>query len=266
MHALPTGAASLFGTTLLGFDAKVELARFYSTLKDVKHTNLQDVSLQDWLGQQVRHPHVRKFILAMARLETYANAPDMLAASLIVPLLNARVSYLDGGWQTLVDGLRQIAQEAGAKIVTHARVVAIEVAEERHVVHLMDGSRYPADAVLLAINPQTASTLVRDGAHEALGRWATQSVPACVACFDVALRRLPEPRHLFALGIDCPLYYSVHSTWANLAPEDSALIHTMKYLRQGEPAETSRHELEALLDMLQPGWRVEVIEHTSCLI
>jgi phytoene dehydrogenase-like protein len=234
LHTLPIGAASLFRTKLLGPGAKVELARFYSTLKHVKLAKLQGVSLQDWLEQQVRHPHARQFILALARVATYANAPDMLAASLIVPLLNARVSYLDSGWQTLVDDLLLVALEAGAKIVTHARVAAIEVAEERYAARLVDGTLYPAAAVLLAIDPQTASALVADGAHEALSRWAAQSVPAHAACYDVALRRLTDPRHLFALGIDRPLYYSVHSTWANLAPDGSALIHIMKYLRPSE--------------------------------
>jgi hypothetical protein len=76
------------------------------------------------------------------------------------------------------------------------------------------------------------------------------------------LRRLPEPQHLFALGIDRPLYYAVHSAWAKLAPEGRALVHTQKYLQPNEKAapETTRHELEALLDLAQPGWRVEVVE------
>ena len=36
----------------------------------------------------------------------------------------------------------------------------------------------------------------------------------------------------------------------------------MKYLKPGEPAnsKTTRQELEALLDVLQPGWRAEVME------
>ena len=118
--------------------------------------------------------------------------------------------------------------------------------------------------MLLATDPETASALVADGTHEELSHWAAQSIPARVACFDVALRRLPKPQHLLALGIDCPLYYSVHSAWAKLAPEGSALIHTMRFLRPGERAEpeATKQELEALLDVLQPGWREEVMEHS----
>ncbi len=147
LHVLPSGA-SLSRTTLLSAGAKEELARFYSNLKDVKLADLQGVSLQEWLERRVQHPQVRQFILALARLITYVNAPEIVAANLIVPLLNAqvRVCYVDGGWQTLVDGLRQVAQQAGAKMVTHARVAAIEVAEEGHAVRLADGMLHPASA------------------------------------------------------------------------------------------------------------------------
>ncbi len=81
------------------------------------------------------------------------------------------------------------------------------------------------------------------------------------ACLDVALSRLPEPGRLFALGIDRPVYFSVHSAAARLAPRDAAVIHVMKYLSQ--PADNSgivERELELLLDRLQPGWRELVVQ------
>ncbi len=61
--------------------------------------------------------------------------------------------------------------------------------------------------------------------------------------------------------MDRPLYYAVHSTWAQLGRGNGAFIHTMRYHRPGEAAsaETTKRELEALLDRLQPGWRAEVI-------
>jgi phytoene dehydrogenase-like protein len=64
--------------------------------------------------------------------------------------------------------------------------------------------------------------------------------------------------------MDRPLYAAVHSAWAKLAPEGSALVHTLKYLQPDEPAEplAIRQELEALLDLVQPGWRAEVVEQS----
>lgn len=252
LHSFSTGAAS------------PELLRVFDRVKHLNTEELQEKSLQEWLDQEVQHPQVRQFLLTRARISTYTHAPDLLSAGLALSLLNTPVLYLDGGWQTLVDGLRQQAQEAGARLITQARVEAIEGAGEGYRVRLADGSRQDASAVLLATDPETASALVADGTHEALRRFAAQAIPACVACLDIALRRLPSAENLVILGMDRPLYASVHSASAHLAPEGSALIHLMKYLRPGEAAEpeASRQELEALMDLLQPGWRAEVVEQS----
>jgi phytoene dehydrogenase-like protein len=91
--------------------------------------------------------------------------------------------------------------------------------------------------------------------------WAEQTIPLRAACLDVALQRLPDPGRIAVLHLDRPLFYSVHSLGAKLAPDGGALLHIIKYLRpdeQGE-AKADQHELEAWLDELQPGWRDVVI-------
>jgi phytoene dehydrogenase-like protein len=64
-----------------------------------------------------------------------------------------------------------------------------------------------------------------------------------------------------AFGLDRPLYFSVHSASARLAPEGMAVLHVMKYLGgAGHPdAVDVEDELEGFLESLQPGWRERVI-------
>ena len=95
-----------------------------------------------------------------------------------------------------------------------------------------------------------------------LSKAVKEAKPVHLACLDVALSSLPQKDVLFALGIDSPLYYSVHSAAARLAPENGALIHVAKYLGasiQSKPKEDGQ-ELEELLDLLQPGWRNVVVK------
>lgn len=244
--------------------ASPEMLRLFDRVKHLNIAGLQESSMQEWLDQQIPHPLIRQFLLARARVATHTHAPDLLSAGLVLSLLTAQVTYLDDGWQTLVEGLRQKAQEAGARLITQARVKAIEIAGEKYRVRLEDDSRHEASAVLLATDPETASALVLDGTHEALSRWAAQAIPASVACLDIALRRLPRAENFFTLCMDRPFYYAVHSASAHLAPEGNALVHLMKYLRPGEAAEpqATRQELEALMDLLQPGWRAEIVEQS----
>ena len=120
----------------------------------------------------------------------------------------------------------------------------------------------------------TAADLVGD-----VGESWRELRPVTAACLDVALRSLPDPDNSFALGIDVPHYYSVHSEFAQVAPKGGALIHLVKYRKEqhatNEELEGSRprrtsaavedeQELEALLDRMQPGWR-EVLVHRRFL-
>ncbi|GCE07122.1 phytoene desaturase family protein [Dictyobacter aurantiacus] len=261
LYTAPVGATTLLTTRLLPWAAKMELLRLLARLQGMRYAEIREISLGDWLARQVKHEQARRFILATMRLATYSNAPELLSAEMLQFLLHTQVLYLDGGWQTLVDGLEQKAREMGVRIITGARVQAIEVTEDGYRARMADGTSYEAGTVLLATDPKTASALVMDGEHEELRRWADQALPARAACLDLALRRLPRPGNTYTLDLDRPLYYSAHSTWARLAPEGSALVHTMKYLQPGETAdpEATRQELEEQMDRLQPGWRAEVV-------
>ncbi|HEY6406672.1 MAG TPA: NAD(P)/FAD-dependent oxidoreductase, partial [Ktedonobacteraceae bacterium] len=264
LHILPQSSLALLRTTLLDASAKLELVRVQVAVMRVHKLTLEHVSLSEWLDQHVRHPQLRALLLMLARVTTYTNAPEMLSAALFVEMLRKvpHVLYLDGGWQTLVNGLRQAAQNAGVRIVTGARVVAIEHEERVQGVRLAKGEFYPAEAVIVATDPAAASALVDNGEHAVLRRWTQEAVPSFVACLDVALRRLPEPQHLGALSTERPLYMVVHSASARLAPERGALIHTIRYLEPGESPDLKavEQELEALLDRLQPGWQRELVE------
>ncbi len=264
LHILPQSPLALLRTTLLDAPAKLELIRVLASAMRANILTLQKVSVSEWLDQHVRHPQVRALLLMLARVATYTNAPDIQSASLLVEILRKvpKVLYLDGGWQTLVNGLRQTAENAGVRIVTGARVVALEHNELVQGVRLANDQFYSAQAVILATDPTEASTLVDNGEHVALHRWAREAMPSYVACLDVALRHLPEPRRLGALSTDRPLYIVVHSASARLAPQGGALIHTIRYLEPGEHPDPKavEQELASLLDLVQPGWQREVVE------
>jgi phytoene dehydrogenase-like protein len=263
-YRLPFGAAALAETTLFSQAEKDELTQLSAALPQFDSAQLRGISWQTWVETNIRHASVRQFLQARARLSTNTWAPDLIDAGLIMDIFQSSsgVLYLHQGWQPLVDGLLQAAQQAGATVITRARVDTVELAEGAvEAIRLEDGTRYPATAVILAVDANTASSLVAEGQHEIMRQWSQQTIPSHIACFDVALRRLPNPRNVYAIGMDRPLYYAVHSTWAQLGRRNGAFIHTMRYYRPGEStsAETTKRELEALLDRLQPGWRAEVI-------
>ncbi|HXZ85654.1 MAG TPA: FAD-dependent oxidoreductase [Myxococcota bacterium] len=265
LHALPGGPVSLLATGLLGPREKLELGRLLSRLPRIDTRALVGSSLAEFLEREVHSPRVRDVVLAVIRVTSYSHAPDQLDAGAaldqLVLGLGPGVRYLDGGWERLVESLAVRAREAGAELRTGVRVERVVHQDAVQALELAGGERVSADAVILALGPGEASALVDCGGHPFFAAALAACVPVRAACLDLGLGALPKPRQLFALGIERPLYFSVHSAVARLAPEGAALVQLARYLGPGEePArEELEGELDALLDCVQPGWRAHVL-------
>jgi phytoene dehydrogenase-like protein len=264
LHALPAGSVSLLSTGLLGVAEKLEIARFLKDLPARDWSSLDAASLDGVLERELRGPRSRALVHALVRLSSYCHAPEAISAGAALAQLAASlrgVLYLDGGWQSLVAALRETALRAGVEIRAGQAVRALEHDARARGVVLADGARVPASAVVLTGGPREVSDLVDAGQHPELERHAKGTVPVRAACLDIALTRLPEPKRLFALGIDEATYVSVHSAYADLAPQGAALIQAARYLRPDGSLERAalETELEGLVDALQPGWRSQLV-------
>ncbi|MFZ0263634.1 MAG: FAD-dependent oxidoreductase, partial [Nitrososphaeraceae archaeon] len=172
--------------------------------------------------------------------------------------------YVDGGWQTFVDGLQTAAKNANARIIMGKKATKVKRADPSGwLITLSDKTQVSAKIVVMAAGPKEIYSLFDDNERpEVLSKAAKEAKPIRLVCLDVALSSLPDKDTLFALGIDRPLYFSVHSTHAKLAPEGGALIHVAKYLGtsiEPKPRE-DQPELEEILDLLQPGWRQVLVK------
>lgn len=264
-HALPGGFLSLVTTGLFGLPAKLETARLLAGFGRVDVQPLASVSMRDWIDGNVRHSEVRELVGALVRVATYSNDPEHLSAAAAITqvqgALAAGVLYLDGGWQTLVDGLRAAAAAAGVRVVTSARAASVTRGGTGWAVQLADGTIIDSRAAVLAAGPDAVAALLQGTEQGTVRRWAEAAIPVKAACLDLALSRLPQPRATFALGIDRPLYLSVHSAYAALGPRDNAVIHVAKYLgRAASDPRADERELEALMDLIHPGWRDVVLQ------
>lgn len=269
-HTLPSGPFSLLTTRLLKLADKLEFARLMNSFGKLDARAARDLTVREWLEKEIFHPDTRRLVRAYFRLATYADAPDHQSAGDAIEQLQlaaaSNVLYLDEGWQTLIHGLRVKAESAGVKIFTGTKVKGVERDLRSNGgmqgVRLSDGTIHSASFVMIAASPADACLLVADGEETSLNEWAKTAIPVKAACLDVALSYLPQPHVKFAIGIDRPLYYSVHSASARLAPTGSALIHMAKYLgsvNEDDPKGDER-DLELMLDRLQPGWREAVVE------
>lgn len=205
-----------------------------------------------------------------SRIITYANDVEAQSAGATITQLQIAfaggVIYLDGGWQTLVNGLTAAAQDAGVKLLTGKKVSGIKNFDNNvslsWLVRLSDGSTISSQALILAVGPKDVYALLKHS-NVVSPAFLSQIVkmkganPVRAATLDIALTALPNPDVLGTYGVDNPLYLSTHSAYARLAPNGGALIHVMKYLGSSlkSDAKADRQELEELMDLVQSGWR-----------
>lgn len=270
LHALP-GTPWAFATSSALGGCRAQAAALMARVSAGGHRALDSVSLASWLDDAGAEGASRELVEAMVRVSTYANLPDRISAAAALQqasrAIRRGVTYVDGGWGRLVEQLRQRAEEAGVRVRTEARVRSIDGGEL-----VLRSGPVAAAAVVLALPADAAAPLLPAGPTRDR---ATSALPIRAACLDLGLGELPSP-HRLCLGLDEPLYLSVHSGLADLAPPGGATLHVAHYLAPGEerrPAEL-RAGLESLLDRVQPGWRgrieaerfaVSTVQSAACL-
>jgi phytoene dehydrogenase-like protein len=221
-----------------------------------------DGSVASWLGQHVPDERARRTTIAMARLATYADAVEDQSADVMAEALRGGgVRYLDGGWGSLVDRLREAAEDAGADIRAGAGAVAVQRGSSAGWrVVLRDGEALDATSVIVAAGgPADVAGLLSGPEADVVSGWARRATPVRMASLDVALARRPSGPSL-VLGVDEPLYLSVQSDHSRIAPDGGAVVQVARFLPLGghAPADT-RERLERLLDQVLGGWRDAVV-------
>ena len=117
-YPLPRGLVSLAGSRLFSLREKGRLIRFLATLAGLDSHSVRrrfSVGVGD-AGDRDSGDGAR-FVLALFRVSTYVDDAERLSAGAAIEqlklALKGNVWYIDGGWQTLADGLRKRAVEVG---------------------------------------------------------------------------------------------------------------------------------------------------------
>lgn len=194
-------------------------------------------SAAEWIGRApARH---RDLLAAVVRLVTYADDLDALSADAAVAQLRTSkrgVVYLHGGFGQLVAALTTAAVASGATVLDHLPVDSVRDLPDGdgHVVVAGEEELVTRAVVLAPGGPAAVRSILGDGAVGDPGPAAT------AACLELVLAR--RPRHRFVLGVDEPLYLSVHSPPARLGPKGTTVVHLLRYGATGAAPDRARLE------------------------
>lgn len=262
--SLPRSLTSIAFSRLLSVRDRWRLISFFRHVNEISIEPLRDLTTEEWVHGKYGRGALADLLCALFRLSTFADTRCLSAAAAIQQFrlaLAPGVIYLDGGWQSLVKGLRNHAVNLGIQFTSQAKVNSVKHTGELIRVERSDGTTLTANTAILAVAPSDVLQIMDLPAESPLSHRIKSLQPVFAASLDVALRDLPRPQHRFALGLDNSMYFSVHSAAAKLAPEPIAVVHVMKYLAQGthESPASITTQLEDFLQQVQPGWKSRVV-------
>jgi len=262
---LPGDPMSLAASKLLSWSGKAKLLSVLLKMARANYEALSRTSLREWAEAEIGDPMVRHVFYALCRTATYTQDPDLLSAGPALRQacrsLKAGVKYLDGGWQTIVDQLREMAVRLGAEIRTGTSIREVEHEYGRVIgVRCADGETIRADAVVSTAPPAASFGMVKGAEETVLRRWKEEARPAVVASMDLALRKLPVQGRHFAMGLDTPVFFADHSRAARLSDNGSVIVHLTKYNGPGQSDGKSDEKLlEETMSLLHPEWEREIV-------
>jgi phytoene dehydrogenase-like protein len=267
LHPIPTSLPLLLRTGLLGPLDKIEIARLFRSLPQLRAADFARVSVQDWLGQHLHSGRVRRLLSALARTFLYSPALEIASAEVFIErvqlALGRPVLYIDGGWQTIVEGLRSVAEAGGAAVRTTAGVEEIGISAAAGVVlKLSNGETLRTRAVVLAAAPREVTRLLGERLSPGYRASLDATVPAQVACLDVALNGASSSRYPAIQDIDSPRFLATQSSYARISPAGSTALQMVKQLQSDVPTDPieDQRDLEGLIGLAQPGWQRRVVD------
>jgi phytoene dehydrogenase-like protein len=231
-----TNLSSLLATSLFSVREKLEVANLLRLFAAGQAKPFE--TMADWLDRHLTRPRVREFAATIIRISTFAIELDRLNAPTALrqagSALKDNVLYLDGGWQTLVDGLVGRARSLGVEIRCGEPVLSLD--------------NLDATGIILAVGP--------DAVEKLTGNRLTGTLPVRMASLDLGLEGLPDDTPNTIFPVDRPLYFSTHSASAQLAPKGCRMVHVAKYLGSTvQDPKAVRAELEEFATLAIPGWR-----------
>lgn len=265
VHVIPTDFSSIMSSTLISWKSKLVLGKLMLKIMKLNINSITEVSLKEWADSEISDPMVRHIFYSICRLTSYTNASTLQLAKPVLKQvkrsLNAGVLYVDGGWETIVQKLKKQAEAWGAEILTNKSVTNIEHHEQYQIIQCSDGTAIHVPDCIVAAPPKEAMNMINGAEHTSLRLWNEQAIPVTACCLDIGIKKLPNSQHQFAIGLDQALFFTNQSRASKLSEDGTSVVSLAKYHNPMEEINVNadKQQLETVMDLLQPGWRKEVV-------
>ena len=128
-HEVPAEYSRLSGKSNESSDESID-SQFFNSLAKIDFSELENVTVHEWLDKNIHDKNFAEIIKTLVRLNTYGNDPDIQSIGSVLRQIYVGsrngVMYVDGGWQTFVDGLLTVAKNANVRIIMGKKTTKVK--------------------------------------------------------------------------------------------------------------------------------------------
>ncbi|MET3696800.1 phytoene dehydrogenase-like protein [Bacillus oleivorans] len=249
-HPFPSSPLALLKSDFLTWKEKLEFIKIFSQLLKAEWSKAGDVSFTDWLNEKRLSRKNRIVLQSLLAISSYCSESDLVSAPYAIRQLQLSIKggvlYLDGGWETLIESLENLAQKRGVLFIKGEMVKKIKGSFPAFQIELSLGRQVGGKTIINTAPPLELQKIAEQSDKFA---FLSKLKPVKGVALDLLLEKDETDRTSFSFDADHFIYFSNHSRAASLS-EQYEVVHVFGY---GPTA--SQEQMEEFLDRILPGWR-----------
>ncbi|ARU61600.1 phytoene dehydrogenase [Tumebacillus avium] len=226
----------------------------------------EGVSIGEWLKRSGKHQQVQDLMLTLASSNFFTQEPERIPSTVFFNYYqrlfrtSKAVSYIAGGWGSLVSELERVIVENGSKVMTKAKIERVLFDQGRVVgVETPDGV-IEGDEFVFAVPPKELGKIFAETPLEHSIAPYLLHKPNNVLVYDIGLTQRIDTPYTYIYDKNARVFMTDISAYTPCTPEGGQLIQAVAYLKSEEVGDREhaamrKEAIERLFDKHLPGWR-----------
>ncbi|ADU30027.1 phytoene desaturase family protein [Evansella cellulosilytica] len=230
-----------------------------------------DVSIKEWLDNKKVSPAVKEMMLNLAASNFFTGEPERIPSDVFFGYYkrlfktNIPVSYIQGGWEKLINEFVRVIEQNGGEIITKTKVTGLEVNKNKIQKVYTKKNSYAAENFIFAIPPDELTSLFTETSIEKDLERYTDYEPTYVIFYDIGLKKRIDSSFTYIYDKAKQIFISDISYYdMEAAPPGGQLLQAVAYLKRDDINSPSAHEriikeIEDFYDKHFEGWRKQLV-------
>lgn len=271
MTDVPANIAGLFRTRILNNANKVKFTyEIFKTLIGTEKGNPR-ISIKKWMEDKQVSEDVQEMMLTLASSNFFTRDPEKIPSDVFFNYYqrlfstNKPVTYIEGGWQALIDEFVRVIEENGGEIKTKSKIIRVKTEGDQIVGVETTKETFKGSSFIFCIPPAELSKVFEETKIEYILKHYAGYEASYVFVYDIGLKTRIDAPYTYIYDKKNKIFITDISYYdESCVPEDGQLLQAISYLRQedlGNKEALNGHQekIEQLYDKHFPGWREELV-------